>query len=510
MCLIVRKFIFCAFFILCFNFVGLFQSCYAATNLAFGKSYKISAKPNYMLSAPSRDQTSLTDGKYTFGHFWTDKRTVGWQAQKNIEILIDLEKVSDIGSIILNTVRGVGAGVYYPAHIYAFVGTDMKHFLYVGDIVSSDNTPGLYQTKKFTLDNVAAKGRYVLLEVVPKGYYFFCDEIEITESLFKNSYIGNLDIIKAREYAKQLLDIDLAKSLIIRLVDELKSNVRGSADFKDRLKAIEKMATTVSMLNNFKLIETNILRLRGDMLRTEFPGKSLIIEPINAWQNLSPINKTSIAAVENVSLIMPQGGYIHRAFLVTNLAGSPTTISIFIDNIPNDVSDIAIYQIPFVKSASLITNASMEYVADPLMPINSGFTLQSGESRMVMISAFGRAYGKQHCMMKVISHGFVETIPLTIEVTATKLPRNFTIHTVNWGYLNVKSIGNRKTDLVKDLFDHHINVIVVPPGQIPLADHLNTLDFGQLEAYLTIHKRAAKILLYMAYNWEQPAAYMQW
>lgn len=47
------------------------SSCHA-TNLALGKKYTLSVKPNYPLTAPVTDTTSLTDGVFTTGHFWTN------------------------------------------------------------------------------------------------------------------------------------------------------------------------------------------------------------------------------------------------------------------------------------------------------------------------------------------------------------------------------------------------------------------------------------------------------
>src|SRR6185369_5754716 len=122
--------------------------------------------PNYPLTAHASDQTSLTDGKYTFGHFWASRTTVGWENSGTVEILIDLEKSSSIDTITFSTARGNLAGVNYPANIHAFIGTDKEHFFYAGDVAQgSVNSPGAYETRKFKLESIKAVGRYVLFEV---------------------------------------------------------------------------------------------------------------------------------------------------------------------------------------------------------------------------------------------------------------------------------------------------------------------------------------------------------
>ena len=223
-------------------FYSLMALCHSssASNLAYLKQYKVSPAPNYQLSAPSIDKTSLTDGKFSSGFFWTQKTTIGWRYIKNAEILIDLGKISDIGSLTFNTARGLGSEVYFPAHVYAFIGTETNHFSYVGDVVKSpDNTTGSYKVEKFELPGIKAKGRYVLLEAVPRGNFLFCDEIEVlapngsgktmqvAESSISNNTSGDLDIEAARNLAKQLERLDIEKEFLQILLGEVTSSSAG-------------------------------------------------------------------------------------------------------------------------------------------------------------------------------------------------------------------------------------------------------------------------------------------
>src|SRR4051812_28652079 len=93
----------------------LFQS--NGQNIALNKSYTLSTPPNYALSAPATDKTSLTDGisyDNEQGILWTKSSTVGWQRSNRITVTIDLEKTQVISAVTFNTARRMQAGVYYP------------------------------------------------------------------------------------------------------------------------------------------------------------------------------------------------------------------------------------------------------------------------------------------------------------------------------------------------------------------------------------------------------------
>ena len=112
-----------------------------AQNLALHKTYTFSTLPNYKYSAPPTDKTSLTDGIYTTGYYWTQPTTVGWQLE-GVTITIDLEKIEPIGAVTFNTVRS-GYSVSFPQNIFVFFSNDNKNFECVGDAADiPENLPG--------------------------------------------------------------------------------------------------------------------------------------------------------------------------------------------------------------------------------------------------------------------------------------------------------------------------------------------------------------------------------
>ncbi len=158
-----------------------FSSCSSPRNIAEGRPCTVSPSPSYPLTALPSQISVLTDGRYTRGKFWTQRSTVGWFEPGNVKITIDLGAAYSVGSISFSTARGEAADVRYPEHVYAFLGHDLDHLAYAGDIMPRELLHGGYETRLFTLDAVNLRGRYVLLVAYPDGPYLFCDEIVVNE-----------------------------------------------------------------------------------------------------------------------------------------------------------------------------------------------------------------------------------------------------------------------------------------------------------------------------------------
>ena len=143
----------------------------ATVNIARGKPYTFSRKPNYSLCTDEGDRTDLTDGVRTLDRYWVQKSTVGWQrARGPVAITVDLGKVEPIMGAALGSAGG-SAGVTYPHSIVVSVGDDGKDLRVAGDLVrlsegrlpapgygEGDERGGIhtYRTRR-----MPARGRYV-------------------------------------------------------------------------------------------------------------------------------------------------------------------------------------------------------------------------------------------------------------------------------------------------------------------------------------------------------------
>ena len=486
--------VFLCILIIFYSLVSLVHSSQSGKNIALGRPYSVVPLPNYPLSAPSTDRKTLTDGIYTTGYFWTQKSTVGWQKSRRVEITIDLEKIATIGTISFNTARSESAGVFFPSHIAAFVGPDLQHLSYVGDVASSvDNQPGTYRAKRFLLEDIETKGRYVLLEIVPaKNGNVFCDEIEVYEGSWAKAVIGSLKVESARDLAEKMRRLDIEKELLNRLAKQ-SGAADGTGPIKiERQSEMEQRIASLSSIDDAYSIESDILAHHGRELRVHFPQQQTLIQPVNPWSPISPISPAVETGSNVLSLVMSCGGYSHAAFSITNLVNETRQVFVTLGEKPAGGPQFSLAQIPFVKSASF------EYVADPLLPLQGVVTLRPGESRLIFLTAQGVTAGTWHTSVKIDGAGNKSVLPVECYVANVSMPKKYALNSVNWGYLTFKTISSRRKQAVKDLFDHHTNVIVVPPSYLPGANQLKKSqpdDFVRLESYLKLHKGAEKILL---------------
>ena len=130
----------------CLILFFFFVSCISSSNsqnIAYGKKYTFSEKPNYSLTHGS-DDLDLTDGKKKTGvGFWTDKTTVGWNNKQEIRIDLDLGDTYSISGFLINTARGQSADVEFPLSCLVFTSMDNNLFEYNGDLMfSGDNSSG--------------------------------------------------------------------------------------------------------------------------------------------------------------------------------------------------------------------------------------------------------------------------------------------------------------------------------------------------------------------------------
>ncbi len=482
----------------CSMIAASFGPSFGSTNIALYKSYKLTPSPNYPLSAPSWDVTSLTDGKYTQGFFWMAKTTVGWQFTPKVEMLLDLGKSSKVEKIVFDTARGIGAGVNYPDHVYAFVGTG-NDFLFVGDVVECPaNVSGPYQTKKFVMDHLEAAGRYVLLQIVPKGTTVFCDEIEVWGEEGQGGKTGALTIDRTRKKTEEMNAIGDDVFLLRGLIDQLEATAVVKKDWKDRLDRLRKERP--SDPEGVSALETAILAIRAEMAREKWKGKEFLAEPVDPWASISPAFQHVQKSKRSLSFSLPQNGHGACAFVVTNIADHAGRFTVSVEGKTKQLLSLALYQAPFVKGRKTRERTDPEFVADPLLPSSEAVHLRPGESRLFVLEAQGNQPGKWDGFVAITADSEIARLPVKGEVYPVALPETLSLNAVNWAYLTSKTIADRKRQIVADLFSHHVRVIVIHPVVLPRLGSRRPYDFKALNSNLALVRGASKVLLHMNFN----------
>lgn len=463
-----------------------------ATNVALGKPYRLSQKPNYPLAAPQTDSTSLTDGRFTSGFFWTRPTTVGWKESGVVEVILDLEKQYNVGGIVVSTARGIGSQVYYPAHVYAFVGPDSDSLLYVGDVLNHENNrPGGYEVTKFALTFKGVKTRLVVLEIVPKGHFVFCDEIQVLAVSKGEQQPGRLPLSAVRRWPQRAFGESMLQSVASYASERL-------PEWAGPLKALEKKHGRQYYAEG--AFETEILAVRGQMLRNVIPGKEFLVEEVDPWGDVSPVRGPSPSDALRVEAYLAEQSYLCKALVVTNLRAKSAHFSIDFKWFSPAGPRLLFY----LATSLRLRDVEPRFVPDPLLPVDKGFDLKAGESAMLFISVRSGQAGLWSGNFTLRSGKAETVIPITGVVYPVKLPRTRAIRAVNWAYLNRPAIKDREKYFADDLINHGINVLVVPPEVIPSLATTSPSDFKELEGYLlSVRNKFETALFFMGYNLER-------
>ena len=463
-------------------------------NISLNKSYTLSESPNYNLTATPSDLKSLTDGVYTQSKFWYKPTTVGWQAKSGLTISIDLEKIQIIGSLSFSTVKDASADVYYPAHIFVFLSHDNQEFSYAGDALTGilDKEVG-YQVEKFTLKSINQSARFVKLKIVTKGYYLFCDEIEILKGRVKNDKpqltiaAGDLD-----RTVLSFLNTEYFKRNILSDLNRVYNSKSNSMLFSSvNYEILKKQINKSSNIETLDKIQLKIGTFNSKILNSRY-STSFLLGKRNPWAEFDPVyipprREESLS----YNFVMPVKGVQYGAFVITNTKNTSQKFNILTKN--NSFNDILnIYKAVFV------TAENYQKVPDALVPVEGTVTIKPGISELIIFM-----------LTSVQKETGVSTISVSSAYKKTDIKINFKsidllssgisadISAVNWGYLTFNMITNQKAAAVSDMVNHHINTVVVPSQYMPNPGDFN---FSGLVKYLTNFPAAKKIVLFSNYE----------
>ena len=154
-------------------------------NLAAGKPYVLSAKPNYRACTNDDGRKKLTDGTLAQNPsklFWLLQTTVGWIGPSIVKV--DLGKTEDIGGFFWHGAFRHGSGVNAPESVAVYVSEDGADWTYGGDLLMKTREKGVDpvagREAVFTLDSkdMPCRGRYVLF-VPAQSPMIFVDEVGV-------------------------------------------------------------------------------------------------------------------------------------------------------------------------------------------------------------------------------------------------------------------------------------------------------------------------------------------
>lgn len=465
-------------------------------NLALGKKYSILPKPNYALTADASDSTSLTDGKYTRGYFWTQKSTVGWQRAKRVEIYLDLGTVYIIREVTFNTARGLASGgVSFPSHIETFIGREDSTYFWAGDMVESGDEHELgYSVRKFSLNGINASGRYVLLVIYPKGPFVFCDEVEVIEGAIERPVQHWIGIDSVRQLKEEIAKLDIQRACLNSMVEEMRPAVKTEQQESSKLDSLRKRVVIIQSLLEGDSIETELFAIHAAVLKKRYGEGPLIVNRIDPWAKFGPMVIPKSGQATDTHISTPLGGFGYSTLLLTNVCCPDLRLSLELEQTKTAKTALTLFEVPFVKTARL------EYVADPLVPLKKNVVLKRGESKLVFLQSKGLSIGHKESVLNISTDGFKHPLKILEDVQEVSIPEILTLNSVNWAYLDFKLIESRREAALSDLQAHHTNVVVVPPKVIPLPDSAGMPDFQQFQEYLKPMRGIRTVLTFLNFR----------
>ena len=454
------------------NEFKLFTPPQDIVNLAFGKTYKFSDKVNVKRLAGKKAAVNLTDGKFTKGHFWTQKSTVGWRFKEKVQITVDLGKVQPIKGFMFSSAAGT-AGVEWAEAVYIYTSNDKKEWYYVGDLwENSLKENGAPAADKYNLYRAASLnmpicGRYVCFQI-KTSRYVFVDEIAVykgDDDLLKKSaglktpspetFLNSLMLAK---HFRQDADIILENAKIIPADQQKKL-----ADYFSRLLAHpEKFIRPddkkfIPLLPLHKAQEE--IFAKNNIILAAHGYKQPIFWQNCRWDNLSPIAIPPVNSTPSaVSVDMMAGEVRGEVINILNPTDKVIDYKVSVEGLPVK-ANLDCREVLFMDTKQ------GEYVASALKPGNGNSVtvkIHPGTSRQVWFSFakpdLNAGIYKAKIKAEAANSPTLE-IPLQLAISKVRFPKRPRLHVGGWEYLDgagnyYGGAGNMKSSLaiLKDLY----------------------------------------------------------
>lgn len=409
-------------------------------NLARGKDYTFSRRPNYTYCTDPDDAKQLTDGFYDCarGQIWERKETVGWMVggPEALSITVDLGKVEPISGVSFNFAAGA-AGVSWPKGIYIYVSEDGKGWRYLGDVLSKSCAEGTppkrdgYEVYRATSERMPGRGRYVMFLVSTMGF-LFSDEIEI--------YRGDAKLLAGEACGRPVADpfahigTFVVSDRIRQDLERLAPGDRGLAAEIDALEgAAEIPKTTELPLNDVqrRVWKKNAPKLRAAGFRTP------VMWTAERWANLDAFAIPDAAKVTDdpLAVEMMRGETRATAVNILNPTDDRVVWEISVEGLPESAC-VDCREVPFTDTATFVP------VAAALRPGRGAATslpVESGTSKQLWIS-FSRpsvAAGTYEGTVVARAKGR-KTLrrPIRLIIHDFDFPKDCTLHLGGCDYLN--------------------------------------------------------------------------
>lgn len=173
------------------------------TNVAPLAPYSLTPKPNADY-APEKTGRELTDGVRSFGRFWSNGLSVGWEKRSPIIFRQTYPTETPIKSVEIGTGKNARSMIALPSHALVYAAGDNGRFAFIGD------ARGEWKSDKTVADGVASLSlqfesvmvRHVVIVLFrDNSSFLFLDEVKILSFESGKSLNGTLAEDQITEHA---------------------------------------------------------------------------------------------------------------------------------------------------------------------------------------------------------------------------------------------------------------------------------------------------------------------
>ncbi|MHC4153417.1 MAG: hypothetical protein ACYST6_00605 [Planctomycetota bacterium] len=503
----------------------------AETNLALGRSYTISPKPNYPLCTDKLDSVQLTDGKAS-GSSWFRKSTVGWHGIKHApEITVDLKRLSIIEEIRVHSIGGGAALVEYPALVAVFVADNGTDFRFVGLVDSRDlprggQGPSGKVPHTFVIKTRPAKARFVKLLFKPGGSHLYLDEIEVIgfradkglRPVSGPVFTDGAEMIKSAERHLGLRDkVESAGKVLTDHKNRFSDETRQSILL--RLRRLQEHFAPIDELfsdERFAGIDREVDTVRS-LIYNQIYKKPYVCLKANPMDVLKEADMYVVdaAGADKLDITLWQREYESAAINIINCTESPLNVSVHLSPVagPQETKRSSSNAIT-LRRGILVYAERMGFIADPLVLVGEKpFRLGPGCITQLWMTVFDPSLKpgdyKVSLAVQASSQGRqlpLQTMSISIHIDPIRFPETPALNACCWAHpYSSYKIKENLPAAMRNLDSHHTNVLVVQhwrplPQRVSKTGVITKPDYSRFDRLVKMSDYCKAIVLYLGFG----------
>ena len=407
-------------------------------NLARGKRYVFSDKPNYGGCSGESDATDLTNGKSESSStgIWVCQDCVCWDSKELVSVTIDLEKEESIRRVKLFS-GGGRAGVHLPAVVLVEASDDGKTFHLVGDLVSLSKVRLPRENIGFRVfvfegDFEPVRARYVRLRMRPTGLYLPITEIEVFGAKGESRAVASLpdsptdDMLKVQG-ERAVISMQMRENMF-RLAEEVRYDGRGYDELLDAIGRYSFDGDVENFHAVYPLCEVQMQIFARHAAHLSRMGQGgIVMQPCDFYDVISPIALPKTQSELVLRQTMMNGEVRGSALLLCNTTQREMRVRARLEGFEGDIYETGYIDSEFFYPTSTYLKVHGELCAVP------GLVCQLA----VRLKPQGLPAGLHNGRLLLEVDGEQRFIPVEVEILADKMSASPTLLTYAWDYLDL-------------------------------------------------------------------------